>query len=530
MKKHSLNKEHLLFVAFLAFAPSFAITTMAAGFAGPDEVYTVDDDRNTRILANLKLARHCIENEDYTMAREKAMIVLELAPNHPEALDIIEKCNDYEARQLALEQAAYEEARQAGTVDALRTFVRIYPNSRFASEAQARIDDYSLWSQAQQEGTVQAYENYLANSTVRAYANEAQQAITTLKAAAEWQQLKTSTSVADIESFRSRYPNSANDLEAQQRLNLLKGEQNYQNGNHDQAIAFFDQYKSNAPLEGQYLEHYNDLLLEREYNNIKTSTDVDRLRPFLNRLTPQHPYYNDISNQIAIGLSQQLGQYSSDSDYETALGYAMNPATRATVEQNISRARDARRSYNRRQHSLAHQLWWERNLKFGWNIIGMDFWKNTTSFRTGMRIKLGTHQDVFNISLGADYVYQAYTQNYTNGQGKSDWSFHPICHQVAVPLNIKFNFTNGRNSCSFYIGCAGEYAYTFAKASDYDGLCNDYTLAVEPQIGFNWKSVDWGFYWRKYLSGYDLLKDGAEFLTDEAPSDQRAGMYFIVYF
>lgn len=526
--KHSFISYKLSLL--LLFAPAAVVSSMAAGKADSNEVNEINDDRNTRILANLKLARHCLENEDYTMAREKAMIVLELAPNHPEALEIVEECNRYEARQLMREQEAFDEACQAGTVDALRTFIRVFPNSRFVADAQARIDDYSLWNQAQQAGTVQAYENYLATSTVKAYENEARQAISSLKAAAEWEQLKTSTSIADIEDFRTRYPNSAKDAEALQRLNLLNGEQNYQDGHHDQAISFFDQYKSNAPLEGQYLEHYNDLLLEREFNNIKNSTDVDRLLPFLNKLTPSHRYYDDISNQIAIGLAQNLGQYSSDADYETALRYAVSPAARATVQQNISRAREARRDYNRYQRSLAHELWWERNLKFGWNVVGMDFWKNTTSFRSGLRVKLGTHQDVFNISLGADYVYHAYTQDYTNSQGKADWSFHPVCHQVAVPLNIKFNFTNGDNKCSFYIGCAGEYAYTFAKASDYDDLCNDYTVAVEPQIGFNWKSVDWGFYWRKYLSGYTLLKDGAEYVTDEMPADQRAGMYFIVYF
>jgi outer membrane protein assembly factor BamD (BamD/ComL family) len=526
--KRSFITYHLSLL--LLFAPSAAVSAIAIGVSNTEDVYGVNDDRNTRILANLKLARHCLENENYAMAKEKAMIVLELAPNHQEALSIVEECNRQEARQREREQEAFEEACQAGTVDALNSFIRLFPNSSFVAEAQARIDDYSIWSQAQQEATVQAYENYLANSTVRAYENEAQRAISTLKAAAEWEQLKTSTSIADLEDFRSRYPNSAKDAEVQQRLNLLKGEQSYQDGHHDQAIDFFDQYKSSAPLEGQYLEHYNELLLEREYNNIKNSTDVDRLMPFLNRLTPSHRYYNDISNQIAIGLAQNLGQHSSDADFETALRYAVNPATRTTVEQNIDRAREARRDYNRRQRSLAHELWWERNLMFGWNMFGMDFWKNTSSFRSGLRIKLGTHQDVFNISLGADYVYHAFTQTLKKNNGKEDISFHPVCHQVAVPLNIKLNFTNGDNKCSFYFGCAAEYAYTFGKASDYKDLCNDYTLAFEPQIGLNWKSVDWGFYWRKYLGGYTLLKKGAEYVTDEIPADQRVGMYFVAYF
>ena len=103
-------------------------------------------------------------------------------------------------------------------------------------------------------------------------------------------------------------------------------------------------------------------------------------------------------------------------------------------------------------------------------------------------------------------------------------TYDPICHQVAIPLSIKFNFTNGDNKCSFYIGCTGEYAYTFATTSNYKNMTNPYTLAVEPQIGLNWKYVDWGIFYRKYLKGYNILK------SDYDMGDQRGGMFLTFYF
>ncbi len=491
-----------------------------------------NDDRNAIILANLKMAKAFLEDGDYIHAKEKAMRVLDVAPNHPEALDIIEICNLQEARQRRVEEEDFNNACSEGTVDALQRFINQYPNSSFVTDAQARINDHNMWQQAKQANTIEAYERYISTSDVKAYRNDAQMAINSLRAKYEWEQLASSSSITDIEDFRSRYPNSAYDADAQERLNLLHAEHCFRTNQHEQAIVYYEAAKSRHPLTGDYLAHYDELMLEREFETLKTSDDANALEAFLNKIPVHHTYHDPIANQLAITLAQQLNQYSTDSDYSRALGYATNPYTRQQVNTRIDRAKKERSRYRRQQHSAAHQLWWERNLKFGWHMFSAEFWKHTTSLRSGLRLKLGTHQDVFNISVGADYVYHAYTSTYSNSSGNSDWSFRPICHQVAFPLNIKFNFTNGDNKCSFYIGCAGEYGLTFATASDYEDLCNDHTLAIEPQIGFNWKHADLGFFWRKYMKDNGLLKSEYSYgdVLDDISKDQRAGMYLTIYF
>lgn len=526
MKTRNLTIALALMLATATALPVQAVINNACNTA------KVDDDRNAIILANLKMAKAYLEDGDYVNAKLKAQRVLDVAPNHPEALDIVEICNLQEARQRQVEEEEFNAACSAGTVEALQRFINQHPASTFVADAQARINDHNLWQRAKQANTIEAYEQYMTTSDVKAYRNDAQMAINGLRAKYEWEQLKNSTSITDIEDFRSRYPNSAYDADVQERLNLLHAEHYYRTNEHEQAIGYYEAAKNHNPLTGVYLAHYNELMLEREYELIKTSTDASALQAFLNKIPANHSYHESISNQLAITLAQQLGQYATDADYNRALGLATNPYTRQQVETQIDRARHERRSYRRHQHAVAHELWWERNLKFGWNMVGMEFWQHNTSLRTGLRLKLGTHQDVFNIALGADYVYHAYTQSKENNyaSNKSKVSFRPIAHQVAVPLSVKFNFTNGDNKCSFYVGCAAEYAFTIATSNDYEDLCNDHTLAVEPQIGLNWEHLDWGISWRKYLSGHTIMKDGAEHVTNRLAKDQRVGMFFTIYF
>jgi len=232
-----------------------------------------NDDRNAIILANLKMAKAFLEDGDYIHAKEKAMRVLDVAPNHPEALDIIEICNLQEARQRRVEEEDFNNACSEGTVDALQRFINQYPNSSFVTDAQARINDHNMWQQAKQANTIEAYERYISTSDVKAYRNDAQMAINSLRAKYEWEQLASSSSITDIEDFRSRYPNSAYDADAQERLNLLHAEHCFRTNQHEQAIVYYEAAKSRHPLTGDYLAHYDELMLEREF---ETPEDIRR--------------------------------------------------------------------------------------------------------------------------------------------------------------------------------------------------------------------------------------------------------------
>lgn len=519
-----MNKKYS-FILALALTCSVA---MADNMIISEEPTAGIDADNPRIRALLAQAQNYLDKSDYVGAKKKLELVLQENPNHAKALSLMEICNREVEKQVARERVAYEDAVRNGSVESLRQFIARYPESDFVSKAQDRINDFVLWDNACKAGTINAFRNYLSTSTVKAYKAEAEKAINALEAKDDWERVKNSTSISEIERHINKYPNSPGIDEATFKLAVLKGEQAFANGNKSQALTFYEQARQKRSLTGDADTHYREILLDREFESLKNSKDATELGRFLNKVSRNSPYYNPISNQIARVKANALDGNSGELAYSEALSYSRDVSTRSYVEMKIEQAKKSHKRIRRQHLAWAHQEWWERNFKIGLHLVGFDVWKENESWRSGLRIKLGTHQDVFNIQTGADYVWQAFADNDKDYNGKSSRRYDPICHQIAVPLNIKFNFTNGDNKCSFYIGCAAEYAYTFATTSDYEGMTNDYTLAIEPQIGLNWKHADWGIYWRKYLDGYNILKK--EYVEPLELDDMRAGMYLTIYF
>ena len=520
-----MNKKYSLILALALLCG----TVTASNITTTEEpLANMDVNDTPRIRALLAQAQNYLDRSDYVAAKKKLELVLQENPNHAKALSLMEICNREVEKQVARERVAYEDAVRNGSVEALRQFITRYPESDFVSQAQARINDYVMWDNARRTGTINAFRNYLSASTVKAYKAEAEKAIHTLEAKDDWERVKNSTSITELAQHLEKYPDSPGVDEATFRLNVLQGEQAFANGNKSLAMTFYEKARDKRSLTGDADKHYREILLDREFESLKSSTDEKALTNFLSKITINSPYYSTISNQIAKAKANALNYSSTEADYNVALSYSRDVSTRSYVERKIEQAKKDHKRMRRQHLAWAHQEWWNRNLKFGLNLVGFDVWKENESWRSGLRIKLGTHQDVFNIQTGADYVWQAFAEDASDRDSKRIRSYDPICHQIAVPLNIKFNFTNGDNKCSFYIGCAAEYAYTFATTSDYEGMTNDYTLAIEPQMGLNWKHADWGIYWRKYLDGYNILKK--EYVEPLELDDMRAGMYLTIYF
>lgn len=476
------------------------------------------------ISALLARARALMDLGKFDEAKGYIEKALELSPGNSEAMDLLESCNREIERAMRVERDAYNAACAKGNADALRQFISDYPSSQFVADAQLRINDYSLWENARNANTISAYKKYISESKVKAYSMEAELAIKKLEEEQDWLRVKESDNIDELEQHLSKYPNSPGKTEAQWRINWLKGEKYYSQGNMTQAMDYYTKARGTRNLPYNAQKHYEEIVAEQEYQRMLQSTDETDLMAYLSSLSASSSYYNPISNLLAIIKARKLSYSSTESDYRDALSYARDNATAEKVDTYIEKAKKDARSHRRQMRRLAHEMWWERNFKFGWHMVGMEFWEKFSALRSGIRLKLGTHQDIFNIQVGADYVWNAFTDTYKDRNNKDKVSFDPICHQIAVPLNIKFNFTNGDNKCSFYIGVAGEYGYTFSETSDYRRMCNENTLAIEPQIGFNWKHADLGFFWRKYLDGKNLLKKEYEM------KDQRAGMYLTVYF
>ncbi len=78
------------------------------------------------------------------------------------------------------EKRAWEAARRANVIENYEAFLKQYPQSEFAEEAQARIEGLR-WEQAQREDTIEGYEAFLERHPQSEFAGEAQARIDYLR-------------------------------------------------------------------------------------------------------------------------------------------------------------------------------------------------------------------------------------------------------------------------------------------------------------------------------------------------------------
>lgn len=485
----------------------------------------VDNDELTN-EAYLRKAQSFMRKGDFLGATRLLAAIGEGSRFYAKARQLLQECEEKAEAQLERERTAYEAACSMGTVAALQDFISAYPNSEYRTPAQQRIDDHQLWHQAKSSNTINAYRHYLATSVFKAYQKEAEKAISDINALQEWQHIKNTKSVAILEDYLQRYPSSPDDNAARYLLAILKGELCYQEGNHSNAISYYEDAMRRQTLTDAPKAHYEELLLEKEYLSVKDSENEEVLVRFFSKLTASSPYYREMSNRIAIVKAKKLSGYSSDYNYAEALRYANDSYTRTQVNGYINYAKKRKHEIRHEELVRAHKRWWKRNFMVGWHL-GADMLEETLSLRSGLRFRLGTSRDVFNINIGADYVYQAIWDMVYESPYDSQKTFkaYPISHQIAVPLTIKLNLTGGHSKSCMYIGCAAEWAYTLVEDDNFKGLTNDYSIAIDPQLGFNLNKVDWGFYYRKYLSGYNVVD--SPYVDLEG---QRVGMFLTFYF
>ena len=495
-----------------------------------EELPVVND---SRVAANLKQARFLMTQKgDYVGAMKCLERVLKINPNNSEALSLMETCKQHIQEQRQREQRAYEEACSQEGVTALKNFISRYPNSEYVKQAEGRISDYDRWMVAKRQNTKTAYENYLRQSTLKSYKADAEKAINNFVSIERWQRIKGTTSIAELDSFMAEFPESEYLNAAKYRKYVLQAEQYFSQNRMTQALNLYDKARQLFSLTGSAATHYKEAKLYSEYEVMKNSNDVEALIAFLKEIPySQTTYRNTISNRIATLKAQQLTTKSSEYDYRQVLSYATNSYTQKQVEARIDYLKDQKKRDRRRYLRYAHQEWWKRNSLFG---IGIDYnmLANTLSWKAGLRYRLGTSEDVFNISIGADYVWHyAFSSNGTSHSYYSDYdtpdiSTDYIAGFVEVPLTMKFNFADGFRDSNWYLGVSGIYGFCIDHSGDYH--VDDNSIAIEPCFGYNWEKFDWGISYKHYFQGFHN-GDGYRYIDKDIDND-RVGMYMILYF
>lgn len=443
---------------------------------------------------------------DYARALKLLNEALRLSPQNSEALQLQAICKAKVAEQLKEEETAYSAACREKTKEALQAFIRRYPNSPYRQQAENRLADYALWTQALQANTKAAYQSYLNTSKYLSFKDEAIEKITDIEADEEWNKIKGSDTVASYEAFISKYPNSRHVKEATWHRLVLRGEEAYAQNYRQTAYAYLAEADGISALTGIARAHFQDLKDERECESMLSSTDGNKIKAYLHRIGNTSKYYAQVSNHLATLLSKNLSVFSTDNDMDEALSYAMDASTRATVKQTIQIKKEERSRYNKRMRSNAHKRWWEDN--FSWGFDG-DIETNTMGdagsalyYSAGLQFRFGGYQHLFNMTIGIKYRWFSQIQkiHYTYGDYSfSESRFATFGGALAVPLDLRFNIAKCSSRSRLFLGVGCEYgAKIFDKSNGY--LENNY-VAVYPQFGITSPHFDISIYWKTYKGG-----------------------------
>lgn len=435
----------------------------------------VSPDKKTEIEANLRQAKHYMEKGDYVAAKQKLERVLELDKDHAEAKRLLAECDQKIEAQKKREYDELDKAVKAGTELALRNYIDRYPNGTYVEQAQKYLTDFQLWSSAHTRNTKESYQEYLSTSNVKGYKDEAELAIKTIDAARDWELCKKDKSIKRLESFISQYSGTSYEKEAQYELNLLRAEDAYVRGSHSVALSFYNEARKTHSLTGDCLKHFRELETEAQYDKIKSSRDVSALKDFLSRTSSTSPYYDLISNRLALILADRFSYSSSESDFNEALSYARNQSTRDSVTQSINTTKREQRSFRREMRRdarrEARRRRWDGAVHFGWNIFDLYANSKTVEAETGLRLKFGRDDHLLNFLVGADL------QLFYGSSGLET--------TMAVPASLRFNF--GEGDFFYYMGLG---------ALVYPGVGSNFGVGIEPQMGFTLWSCDMALHLR----------------------------------
>lgn len=489
-------------------------------------------DKSTMIKEKLKKAQECINNGNYSEAKNYLNGVLKLDPNNAKAKELLDECESGIKKQKQRVHQAYLDACRTGTISAIQNFISKYPNSEYVSSAKSRIEDYSLWQKAKEQNTITAYNYYLSQSSILAYKNDAEDAITTIQSEIEWNDCKTSNDEDKINSFIKNYPSSKYVNQAKYRLNILKGERYYASKNYNLAYTYLNEADNFQTLIGAPATHLKMINETREYESIMSNSDVSKVKSYLKTLSTYSPFYVPTSNKLALLLGSALSTYSSEYSMNEALAYAKDDDTRAAVKRYISKAKADKAYYERQRKKNAHKRWWNKNFKVG---IDADFGTNINGesgadmfYSTGLLLRFGNVDNVFSLVTGLKYrwfrVMPEYDGYYDNGN--TEWQY--FAGGLNVPLSFRFNVGKIANNSSIYLGLGTEYGFKMFPAKGMKGIVNNNYFSIYPQFGVMWSHFELSCYWKTYtVSPFDKY---ASSNFDEYKCNSLLGMQMSVYF
>ena len=488
-----------------------------AGGYSSSEIF-LQFDKGAMVQQKLKKAQACINSGQFTTAQTLLRGVLKLSPGNSRAKAMLASCEEGLKSQKRKELQAYEDACRVGTPFALQSFISKYPKSEKVADVKKRLQDYKIWNAASKRNTIDAYYDYLSESSLKAYRNEAYAAISKLKEYEDWYACKDGNNESLLSKFIANYPNSYHVSEAQYFLNIIRGEEYYAKQYNLSAYEYLCKANSYRTLTGAPARHFQEMKQEYEFKNVMASFDISTLSSYLQALPTYSPYRIRVSNRIAVLKVSQLGAYSSEYSMNEALAYAQDEETRSLVRSYIKTAKKLHASYEKSRRAGARKFWWRNRFTVGWNIFHLDYLENFMGIGTGVKMRFGRWDDVINFTLGAEYNYILYFD------GDSWDSRVTVAQQLEIPVGCRFNLFEIWNDTKFYVGCDGSFGFNLVAGDDFKNILSKNNFSIIPQIGVVSRNWDFGIYYKKYINGMPLLQ--------ELPSkmNQRVGCFLSYYF
>lgn len=393
-----------------------------------------------------------------------------------------------EIKNRVAELELWSNANARHTIDAYQSYLDKTKYHWYDSQANRAINtikqaaEKQAWDKVVAENTIPAYKQYLADNPQSGYRNEAESAIKRIECAEEWQRIKDSDDIDQLENFVNRYPNTNEVANATNRLHCLKGLQYYYQNNLSSAYREFSQI-NRSDLPNDKRKAYDDVMEYDEYSSLSASSSQTALLSFLEKY-PNGNYSANVSNMVALSKARNLNEYSTESDYSSALSYAKNYATESSVRNYIAQSKKAQKESIKRWNR------WKRQDNGGTVNIGLNFLDAGYGFNNeawyynaGLFLRLGNFKDRVQFAIG---VQPGVVIGYEGWYSEDEYTeFHmPIVGQLKLNL-----FKMSENSRFFLYG---QYQYNAIRIEDIET-----EMGWSAGFGFAWKHFDWSFYYRQ---------------------------------
>lgn len=422
---------------------------------------------------------------------------LSMYPKGKYTQEIKNKIAEIEVKE---EQEYYEKVCLQETKYAYNEYISKYPNGKYVQEAKGRIADLSLWQDAKSSNTIAAYKYYLNVSKNKSFSNLANEAIADLESIDEWNRICRSSSKEVIESFILKYPKSSCISNATKKHDELLAVELFEQGNLQRAYEKFESAGGRYTIESYNRSKYDECAEYVDYKKLNSYSKESDLTAFLKKY-PSSKFYNQISNMVAVSKAKSFSMYSGSYQFDDAMSYAKDEATKHTVKKYIKQAKDSKKKFDRQLKSIARKRWWKNNFQVG---IDADYGTNMDSspgadmfYSVGLVGRLGNPEKDWNFVTGVKYrwlrVMPKYDSYYDNGS--TEWQM--FGGAVCIPISVRYNFANVYSSSRLYFGFGGEYGFITEK--NYKGVLNDNYVSLFPQFGVTSKHFEISAYIKSYV-------------------------------